>query len=270
MLKQFTTKEFINFAIKAMIVQTVTYFIFGLIMSNIFNYKEIFQQPIIKDFMRSIDSPYVMAGPFLQPIRGFLFALIIWPLRSVFIEKKYGWLTLWVIFLVFGILATPAAAPCSIEGVIYSKLPLWFHCMGLTEISLRTLSFSSLLTLWVRRSVYKEVDVSPGRTKTVFQRIMFAVMISCFAYIGYAIGSILSAELAGKHIHLDRSAADFRGQLTFVFAFIINVVSILIITGKTYFGKISFWWLFLIFWALDTLSIWIYRQVVFGHMPKLR
>jgi hypothetical protein len=267
MREQSAIKEFFGFSVKAMILQTVTYFAFGLIMSNLFNYKEIFELPIIKDFMRPLDSPYVLAGPFLQPIRGFLLALVIWPIRNIFLERKHGALILWSIFLVFGILATPAAAPCSIEGVIYSKLPLWFHCMGLIEITLQTLSFSFLLIWWTKKSQKEEVAEVPSKPKEIFQRIMFAVMISCFAYIGYAVGSILSAKVAGRHIHLDGAAVDLRGQLTFVVAFIINVIAVLILISKSYFGRITLLRLFLIFWLLDSASVLIYRWLVFGHMP---
>ena len=119
------TKEFIPFALKVIIAHTLTYFTFGLIMSNIFDYGSIFQENVIKNYMRPIDSVYVLAGPFLQPIRGFLFALGIWPFRKLIIESKWGWLILWNTIVIFGILSTPAAAPSSLKGIIYSKLPLW-------------------------------------------------------------------------------------------------------------------------------------------------
>jgi hypothetical protein len=250
-----------------MILHTLTYFIFGIIMSNIFDYKTIFEQPIIGDFMRPLDSPYVLAGPFLQPLRGFLFALGLWPIRKLIFEHKYGWLIMWNIFIVFGILGPAAAAPCSMEGVIYSKLPVWFHLMGLPEIIFQTLSLSLLLTWWVRKTSTKKTTVSLSRKKAALQRFLFAVMISCFAYIGYAVGSILSAKLAGKHINLNQGAVDIKGQLTFVFAFTINVLAIFIFTAKFYFGKLSFWWFFLIFWIIDSLSVFIYRTFAYGHMP---
>jgi len=50
-------KEFLGFAGRAALIQTVTYFVFGLIMSNLFDYGSIFQQDVIRDFMRPIDSP---------------------------------------------------------------------------------------------------------------------------------------------------------------------------------------------------------------------
>ncbi len=142
--------NFFKFSLKAMLVHTITYFIFGIILSNIFDYQEIFEMEIIRDFMRSYDSPMIMLGPLLQPIRGFVFALGIWPIREMIFRKKYGWLILWNIIVVFGIISTPSAAPASIEGVIYSKLPLWYHFIGFPELLLQTLTFSLWLYFWNR------------------------------------------------------------------------------------------------------------------------
>ena len=87
----------------------------GMIMSNIFDYSELFKQDIIKDFMRPYNSPQVTIGPYLQPLRGGLFAIALWPIRSMLLEKKRGWLILWGIFVVFSILSTTAAAPSSVS-----------------------------------------------------------------------------------------------------------------------------------------------------------
>lgn len=144
-------KRFLAFAGKAAVVHTATYFIFGLIMSNLFDYGRIFEQEIIRDFMRPIHSTNVYFGPLVQPIRGLLFALALWPLRGAIVERKRGWLVLWGLFVVFGILGTPAAAPSSLEGLVYSRLPLWYHLLGLPEILLQTLAFSLILVWWEKR-----------------------------------------------------------------------------------------------------------------------
>jgi hypothetical protein len=143
--------NFIKFSGKSILVHTITYFIFGLILSNFFDYQSLFEKEIIRDFMRGYDSPLIMLGPFLQPVRGFIFALGIWPIRSIIFEKKTGWAILWNIIIVFGIISTPSAAPASIEGMIYSKLPLWYHFIGYPEILLQTLVYSLWLFFWIRK-----------------------------------------------------------------------------------------------------------------------
>ncbi|MEJ2195355.1 MAG: hypothetical protein P8X73_10935 [Ignavibacteriaceae bacterium] len=64
----------------------------------------------------------------------------------------------------FGILSTPAAAPCSVEGLLYSKLLIWYHLIGLPEILLQTLTFSLVLTCWMRRKP-KDVKVKEYNRK---------------------------------------------------------------------------------------------------------
>jgi len=187
MLKTETTRKLFLFAWKVIVTHTVSYFIFGLVMSYFFDYGKLFQQEIVRDYMRPIDSSYVLAGPFLQPIRGLLFAFGIWPLRNFIIEKKYSWLILWNVIIMFGILSTPAAAPCSVEGLLYSKLPIWYHLIGLPEILLQTLTFSLVLTWWMGRKP-KDVEVKEyNRKRRLFTFISITIMIACFGYIGYAI-----------------------------------------------------------------------------------
>jgi hypothetical protein len=47
-------KTFQMFAWKVIIAHTLTYLIFGMVMSNVFEYGEIFQREIIRDYMLPI------------------------------------------------------------------------------------------------------------------------------------------------------------------------------------------------------------------------
>jgi len=129
-------------------------------MSNIFDYEKLFQMDIISDFMRSFDSPFIILGPLFQPIRGLIFALAIWPIRKIIIETKYGWLILWNIIVLIGIVSTPSAAPASIEGMIYSKLPNWYHFIGYPELLLQTITYSFFLIKWEKKELNKIVTSS--------------------------------------------------------------------------------------------------------------
>lgn len=147
--------NFLRFTFKAIILHTLTYFICGMIFSNLFNYLALFEMPIIRDFMRGYDSPMILLGPLLQPFRGIIFALGIWPLREVLIDRKYGWLILWNTIILLGIISTPSAAPASIEGMIYSKLPLWYHVIGYPELLIQTFLFSFSLIKWEKGQLPK-------------------------------------------------------------------------------------------------------------------
>lgn len=257
-------KEFLSFTGKAVLVQTITYFIFGLIMSNLFGYGRLFQQEVIRDFMRPIDSPYIFFGPLIQPIRGLLFAIGLWPIRNTILESKRGWLILWSIFVVFGILGTPAAAPSSLEGVIYSRLPLWYHLIGLPEIMLQTLAFSFILVWWEKRRYRPSQPVSKS---TLWSDILKAVMIASFAYMGYAVGSILSAIIAKVNIDMETAASDWKTQMMFVVAFVVNVFLILLVSKRWIIHSIALWQIFLLFWLVDTIVPLVYQLIFMSPMP---
>ncbi|MBN1814880.1 MAG: hypothetical protein JXA14_23780 [Anaerolineae bacterium] len=263
MQQQNNFKAFLNFTIKVIVVHLATYILMGAIMSNIIDYGELFRQDIIKDFMHPYNSPQVAIGPYLQLVRGLLFAIALWPIRSVLLEKKHGWLILWTIFVVFGILSTPAAAPCSIEGVIYSKLPLWYHLLGLPEIMVQTLIFSIALVLWDKRSLQKAKG-EEKQSNPLVTEIVKAVVTACFAYIGYAIGGLLNVALIGTEVDMEAAASDLKTQMMFVVAFVINAIAVFFIARRWVANKISIWLIFAIFLAIDTIVPMLYQLVVFA------
>ena len=137
-------RHFFIFYIKVALIHTLTYFIFGLLFSNIFDYSTIYSYNVVNNFMRGFDSPLILLGPFLQPIRAIFITIALYPIRNI-IATKLGFLKLWIILVFIGIIATPAAAPSSLEGIIYTQLPLEYHLISLPELLLQTLTFSILL-----------------------------------------------------------------------------------------------------------------------------
>lgn len=264
-------KTFLTFALKVIVAHMATYFIFGIIFSNVFDYGEIFQRPIIRDYMIPMDEHNIVLGPFLQPIRGLIFAIGLWPLRGFLIEKKRGWLTLWGLLVTIGILSTPAASPGSIEGMLYSKLPMWYHLMGYPEIILQTLVFSIWLVWWERQSLESHAVVAKKESPLVAE-IVKAIMTACFAYIGYAIGGLLLAVMANataassgaEPIDIEATGANFKMQFMFVVAFVVNVFAVFWVARKWSADQIKLWSVFLLFWFIDAFVPWLYQTLVFG------
>lgn len=129
----------------------VTYLIVGILASTLLNYEAFFEETILSSFMRPIDSPWVAAGPSLQVIRGLLFALILWPIRNTFLQARKGWLKLWLLLIGLAILGTAGPSPGSLEGIIYTKLPIQYHLLGLPEVIIQTLLFSFMVALWYKK-----------------------------------------------------------------------------------------------------------------------
>ena len=100
--------------------------------------------------MRPLDSKWIAAGPALQVIRGLIFALALYPFRSVFLADRRGWLKLW------GLLARPGDFLHGRRragfggGHDLHEDPHQLQLRGLPEILLQTLAFSVLLVAWHR------------------------------------------------------------------------------------------------------------------------
>lgn len=266
-MKSEKVKAFMQFTWKVIVVHCMTYIVMGMIMSNLFNYGELFQREVIRDFMLPIGSHTPLALLF-QPVRGLLFAITLWPLRELLLQKKNGWLILWGIFLVFGIFSTPAASPSSIEGVLYSKLPTWYHFIGLPEITIQTLLFSLLLIAWEKGQFAKK----GSDRKTVgefFSELFMAFVIGCFAYIGYGVASLTVFFLTPSDIDFDSAAADIKTQLMFVVALIFNIIYVFFISKKWLENKISLQLIFILAWILDSAVIYFYQLLFLGSSSLL-
>jgi membrane protein CcdC involved in cytochrome C biogenesis len=144
-------KEKLKFSIffwRVTTTHVITYFIMGLIASILLNYKDAFEKPPMSYFMRSVDSPWVAIGPVLQVIRGLIFTIVLWFFKEKFLFEKYGWLKLWGLIVGLSILSTTGPAPGSIEGMIYTKIPLVDQFKGYFEVIPQTLFFSLFLNYW--------------------------------------------------------------------------------------------------------------------------
>ena len=136
---------------RAAVVHTVTYFVAGVLAFTLFDYGTALVEPPLDGLMRSPDDPMVMAGPLFQPVRGMLFGVVFYLLRDQYFGRRYGWLTMWVVMVVIGTLSTFGPAPGSIEGLIYTTLPLSVQLgAGHIETLGQALALSGLLFYWVR------------------------------------------------------------------------------------------------------------------------
>ena len=145
-------KELSGFIGRVTVVHVVTYFIFGIIFGLLLPKGHIMYAISEMDvYFRPLSDPFVMSSTLFQLIRGAIIAVGIFSFREKLFKSKYGWLFLWGLLVTLSILAPAGAAPGSIEGFIYTKLPLWYHLGYLPDIMLQTLSFSILLFTWERK-----------------------------------------------------------------------------------------------------------------------
>lgn len=141
--------SFADLSVKTVVVHTATYFIMGLLAMEFLDYAHHFATPGLLAYMRPMSDPLVAAGPLFQPIRGMLFAIAFFPIRDVLFYRKNGWALMWLLLVVLGILSTFGPSPGSIEGAIYTSVPLELQVFGLPEVILQSLFLSAILCYWV-------------------------------------------------------------------------------------------------------------------------
>ena len=139
--------RFIPLAAKTIVCHTLTYFVIGALAAHYLHYGEAFARP--DSGMRQITDPWVMAGPLFQPLRGLVFASVFYPLRGCLFGKKHGWLVMAWILIAVGILSTFGPASGSIEGMIYTPVPIRFQLRGWLEVVPQAVLLSALLCYWV-------------------------------------------------------------------------------------------------------------------------
>jgi hypothetical protein len=138
--------------LKSTVVHTVTYFLVGLLAFTVFDYTARFADPGLSSLMRQTDHPLVAAGPLFQPIRGFLFGIVFYLLRDRLFRREDGWLVTWIMLVVVGIFSTFGPTPGSIEGLIYTTLPVRGQLAGLSEVLVQSFLLSVITYTWVRHA----------------------------------------------------------------------------------------------------------------------
>ncbi len=81
-----------------------------------------------------MSDPMIMAGPLFQPIRGVVFALVIYPLRDVVFSRRRGWLLLFWELVALGVVSTFGPTPGSLEGLVYTVIPVRDQLAGYLEV----------------------------------------------------------------------------------------------------------------------------------------
>ncbi len=147
---------------RSAVVHTVTYVLMGMLAYTFLNYAEAFAKPTLACWMRPTSDPLVMAGPLFQPIRGMLFGLILYPFRETLFGTKNGWWLLGGLLVGIGVLNTYGPAPGSIEGMVYTVIPLPDQMGGWLEVVPQALLFAAIVHAWTTHPERRWI----GRTLT--------------------------------------------------------------------------------------------------------
>lgn len=149
---EYSFRAVLSFLGRVTVAHFVTYFIFGVVFSNLLGYQSLFAKPGVACFARQLDNPLLIYGPLVQLIRGPLYGLALLPIYDTFFKKRRGWLSLTGIFILLQVLASPSGL---IENLVYSAVPAWFWIILIPEVMLQLLTFSALIYLWENKPTKK-------------------------------------------------------------------------------------------------------------------
>lgn len=207
-------KNKMKFIGKATAAHVVTYFVCGILFSTLFHYETLFQLGNARYFMRDFYGISSLLGPFVQIIRGLLIGCILLVLRENLLKENRAGLKLWTVFAGLGILCAPSAAPVSIEGIVYTQLPLEFHLKGAPEILVQTLLFS----LWVTHDLKWKVKWKFS------ERVRTAAIVTAVSGVGFSLGGVLLALVL--KIDIAEGSSD-------PFAFLVMFIAMIIVFVAT-------------------------------------
>ncbi len=160
--------RFRGLALRTIVVHTITYSLMGILAMTFLNYAEQFSRPAMASWMRQTTDLIVMAGPLFQPIRGLVFALVFYPFREILFAKKHGWLLMSWTLVGLGILSTFGPTPGSLEGMVYTTIPIRNQLTGWLEVIPQAFLLSAILCYWVRHPKKRWLNWTLTAVFTVF------------------------------------------------------------------------------------------------------
>ena len=153
--------DFINqnggFFLKVVITHAVTYMLCGMLFYKVNNYKEELidkQKGLSGAKWRSPNDKVYKLIPLFQLLRGVLLGIVLVIIKDVVYDTSFGFLKLFVILIITGLINVYQPAPDSIEGHIYIEpekdLTLKDRLGGNIEIAVQIMLFSIIVTInWI-------------------------------------------------------------------------------------------------------------------------
>lgn len=145
---------------RTIVSHTVTYLTVGVVASILLGYATRMICPDVAPIIRNMTDPILMASPLFQPLRAALLAIVFYLLRDVLFGNRKGWLIMWCMLAIIGILTPFSASWGGIEGMIFFNFPIWDHIVGWPEVFSQTLLLSVTLTYWVDHPQNKRLSVT--------------------------------------------------------------------------------------------------------------
>jgi len=146
------SKKFVYFSIRFILVHVITYIFIGIVFKNFQNYLGAFISTEKFSNFRSLDSTIVKLAPIFQIFRGAFFSFILYPFYNKIIKSDYAWVKMFFLIWGFSLIGSTAPIPGSIEGMIYTKMSLAEHLIGIPKVTVQIFVFSWFFVKWENRT----------------------------------------------------------------------------------------------------------------------
>ena len=181
--KKMKTTTFSSIAFKTTLVHTTSYFIVGFLAFMVFDYSVKYADPVVAATLRQTNHPLVLSGPLFQILRGLLFGIVFYSLRDTFISRQRGWIISWLTLVIVGILSPFSSAPGSIEGIVYTTLPMWFHIMSLPELLVQSFLLAFLTHFWINHPEKKWLSLLFKISFTIIILLVLLGLLSALKFL---------------------------------------------------------------------------------------
>ena len=95
-------KKIVPFILKVTVIHVLTYIACGMLSMALFHY----ESSVSQIGMRDTNSLIVGLAPLFQILRGCLFGVVLWLVKDTFLSRKNGWLIIWMLILILGVINT--------------------------------------------------------------------------------------------------------------------------------------------------------------------
>lgn len=184
-------KNNLKFISRVVVIHIITYILCAITFTIVFDYSELYRTGITAYYMKDYGSVSIIVGPFIQLIRGILYAVVLLLTKNSFIDNKYSWLKLWIVMLILGLLNPLTISPSSVMGMVYTQLSLEFHLKTAIEVAAQSLLFAAIVT---KPSFFEsKVSIAPK----VLLSIIILSVIGIFISIGVLLLSLTKCITIG-------------------------------------------------------------------------
>ncbi|MBE0447598.1 MAG: hypothetical protein IBX64_05800 [Actinobacteria bacterium] len=148
-------KKYLPLMFKTIVVHSLTYSIVGGLYYQLVTHRYYVGETAVVDWlMRDPNSLWVQSLWLpAQVLRGILISIILYAIYDRIVElKNKGWMLISGLYLLVGWLSAAGPTPGSIEGIVYTKVPLDFQIISALEVIIQGLLLGLILNKWIQKT----------------------------------------------------------------------------------------------------------------------